>query len=75
MRGQAQFHAVVINSKFVFVVRKMERRKDKRELEAGGGEESHLLEPEATVEMDPRCVHKNHERGKSVKGKGREKIS
>lgn len=75
MRGQAQFHAVVIKSKFVFVVRKMPRKKDKRELEAGGGEESHLLEPEATVEMDPRCVHKSHERGKSVKGKGWETIS
>lgn len=43
----------------------MKGKKDKRELEVGGGEESHLLKPEATVEMDPRCVHKNHERGKS----------
>lgn len=75
MRGQAQFHAVVINSKFVFVGRKMERKKDKRELEAGGGEESHLLELEGMVEMDPHCAHKSHERGKGVKGKGRETIS
>lgn len=31
MRGQAQFHAVVINSKFVFLVRKMERKKKIKE--------------------------------------------
>lgn len=75
MRGQSRFHIVVINNKFVFGVRKM-KEKDKRELEAGGGEDPHLFTPEAMVETDPCCVHKNHERGKvGVKHGGRETIS
>lgn len=61
MRGQSRFHAVVINSKFVFSVKK----KEKKKIKENSKREAEKNPTTRGQRQRWRRTHKNHERRKS----------